>query len=268
MTEQGLTKIVHRDRHGRQIEERALSVPLVHDIEGESMVDAVSQKGVRDAISGVSGAIDANAQTLIEYGQTLEGLQEQIDSIIAGNSSQSLTPKPDTIFAGEVNVIKLTASCMPQADSITIKQGNTVVANGTDVASLIGNYTADRPTSNVPFTADFVVSGSERHASCTVTVVYPIYYGSSKSANPDITSLTRLSSAKKSPAGTYTINVAENESFVFFAVPSSMQIKTSIMGVLPFHLEEPVSQNVNGISYHVYRSSYTYNAVQLTIVLT
>lgn len=268
MTEQGLTTIIHRDRHGKHINERALSVPLVHDIDGESMVDAVSQKGVRDAINGVSSAVDANAQILAEHEQTLEGLQGQIDSIIAGNSSQSLAPSPDTIFAGEVNVIKLTARCTPQADSITIKQGASVVANGTDMASLIGNYTADRPTSNIPFTADFVVSGNERHASCTVTVVHPIYYGSSKSASPEITSLTRLTSAKKSPAGTYNINVTENESFVFFAVPSPMQIKTSIMGVLEFPLESPTSRIVNGISYNVYRSSNEYDAERLTIVLT
>ena len=50
MTEQGIKKIVHRDRHGRKIEERALSVPLVHDIDGESMVDAVSQLSVKQIL--------------------------------------------------------------------------------------------------------------------------------------------------------------------------------------------------------------------------
>ena len=69
-------------------------------------------------------------------------------------------------------------------------------------------------------------------------------------------------------AGTYNINVAQNGSYVWFNVPSSMTIHGATMSGFEFPLEAPTNVTINGVAYKSYRSSNTYNAGTLTIVIS
>ena len=71
-----------------------------------------------------------------------------------------------------------------------------------------------------------------------------------------------------SPAGTYIITTETNESYVFFVVPESMIINKATMNGFDFPLDSPQEVTIDYKSYKVYRSSSTYDAGILTIIIS
>ena len=195
-------------------------------------------------------------------------LQDQIDDIISDQASINITAVPNVVLINQENNISLLASTDKKASSITITGGNIsnpITGSGT---TLLGNDSipASESTDDVIYNASFNIIGRERNISCKVEKVYPIYYGSAASYS-EIESFS-IASARKTPAGNYNVVVSNSEDYVYFIVPSTMNIGKATMNGLDFPLQAPVSVTVEGVAYKYYRSSNTYDAGTMNIVIS
>ena len=145
-----------------------------------------------------------------------------------------------------------------------IKKGDTEIASGSGF-SLHGSDTFT-PTAagNTTYTALFTIAGLQKTTTKNVVAVYPIRIGTGAAYVEG----TALTTPKTSPAGTYNVVVAANENYVYFNVPATMTIHGATMSGFDFPLEAAENVTINGVSYKSYRSSNTYDAGTLTIVIS
>lgn len=205
----------------------------------------------------VAGAVD-----IID--DSLQLTQSEINSIVLENTiSTELNVSPNIVFVNMQNTINLTATISLPAN-ITIKQGETQIITGSGT-SLSGSYTFTPNTSgNTQFKASFTIGELTKESTKNVTSVYPIKYG----AGLSYTNALSQASIRTAPAGTYTITVPSNEQYVFFVVPRTMNINGAKMNGFDFPLESPVNVVIDNINYKYYKSSNTYDAGTLTIVIS
>lgn len=196
----------------------------------------------------------------------LQMTQAQINAIVIGSAvSVSLAASSNTVFPGQ-NTISLTATCSTAASSIKIKKGSTVIATGSGTSLTTSYNLTTSEAGDTAFTAEFVVGGLTKTATRNVKTVYPILYG----AGSDYTDAQNEASVRTTPAGTYTIEVATGGDYVFFVVPRGMNINSAKLGIFEFPLEAPVNCTIgeNNLEYKYYKSSNTYVAGTLTIVIS
>lgn len=209
------------------------------------------------------GGFVTGADSIIDDG--LQMSQAQINAIVLGGAiTVSLSASPSPVFVGVQSNISLVASINTAATSISIKKGSTTIASGSGTSLSGSDQITPSAAGNTTYTADFMVGGATKTTTKSIVAVYPIRTGSGASYIEG----TPLSTPKTSPAGTYNISVAENGSYVWFNVPSSMTINRATMGGFEFPLETPNNVTINGVAYKSYRSSNTYNAGTLTIVIS
>ena len=196
-----------------------------------------------------------------------QALQDQINAIISDKAVVSLLAS-DTIFIVGERAFTLTASTNTNAESIVIKQGSNVIATGSG-KTLAKSVTVNQATvGNISYTAEFTFAGdNKRTTNATVYFVNKIYVGSG-AVYTDVTTDAHAVSARKSPAGTYTVTVAENGQYVFFVIPATMSITKATLSGFDFPLESPVSETIDNVSYKVYRSSNTNDAGTYQIVIS
>ena len=196
-----------------------------------------------------------------------ERLQDQIDAIVSDKAIISLSAS-DTIFIVGKRVFTLTASTNTSAKSIVIKQGSNTIATGSG-KTLIQEVSVEQATvGNISYIAEFIFAGdNKRTTNATVYFVNKIYVGSG-AVYTDVTTDAHAVSARKSPAGTYTVTVAENGQYVFFVIPATMSITKATLSGFDFPLESPISETIDNVSYKVYRSSNTNDAGTYQIVIS
>lgn len=193
------------------------------------------------------------------------GLQEQINAIIASGATIALTASPTAIFVARQTTVTLKATCDVETRSITIRRGDEIIATGTGKTLTTTVVMNEQTAATTTFTAEFDIAGITKTKTVNVASVHPIYYGAG--ATPEAAS-TELGTAKTTPAGTYTVRVNTAGSYVFFNVPATMTIKGATMSGFAFPLDAPTTISIGGVSYKSYRSSNTYDTGTLTIVLT
>lgn len=286
MDEQGISIIVHHDRHGKVVNERRFSVPVTSS-EGDSTALAMSQKGATDIADTLRAGIDEEISERQSVNNDLQGhkndpeahndirndinslnetmgghtaaintlqdgidhLQEQIEEIIGGSSVVSLSATPAIVYAGESVSVTLTATSSPAASSIVLT-GNGLEENlGSGTRQTYTHNLTFQNAGSVTYKATFSVSGKTKEATRNVTAVFPIYYG----AGADYNAATIKASARTSPAGTYTIAVGTKGHKVFFLVPTNMTIKKATLSGFDFPLTE-TSVTKDGLTYRCYSS--------------
>lgn len=186
--------------------------------------------------------------------------QAQINAIVLGDAvSVSLNYSSPIVTSGTDATVNLSASCSTDADTITIKRGEEVIATGSgrslsfiDTIALSGTPTVYR--------ADFLIGGLTKNASRSIAAVY---FG----AGAAYTDATRAIE-KTSPAGTYNVTVSENGQYVWFVVPATMTINRATKSGFDFPLEAPENVTIGDVAYKAYRSSNTYDAGTETVVLS
>lgn len=210
---------------------------------------------VGEPISGADEVLDDDLQLT----------QAQINAIVLGGSiAPSLGATPDVVLVNVQSSIALSASISTAMDSIKIKKDNTVLATGSGT-SLSGSDTiTPSAAGNTQYTAEFVLGGLTKTTSKNVVAVYPIKYG----AGDDYTDATTQASVRTTPAGTYNVVVPNNEDYVFFVVPRTMNINSAKMSGFDFPLQAPVNVEIDGVEYKYYQSANTYDAGTLTIVIS
>lgn len=195
-----------------------------------------------------------------------ENLQQQIDELVAEGTAISLKASPTVGFAGKSVSVSLVATSSKEA-GITIKDGDNVISSGTGT-TISGNVTIQGASSVVGdkiFTALFAIGQVTRQTTAKVSLVYPIYYGAGASYGA---AMNNFASARTSPAGTYNVSVEEAGSYIFFLVPATMTIKKATLNGFDFPLENPTAIEISNVAYKCYRSSNTYDAGTLPIVLS
>ena len=209
------------------------------------------------------GGFVTGADSIIDDG--LQMSQAQINAILMSDAiSVSLSASPSPVFVGVAVNISLVASVNTASTSIVIKKGSATIASGSGTSLNGSDSITPSVAGNTTYTAEFAVGSTSKSTSKSVVAVYPIRTGTGASYVEG----TPLSSPKTSPAGTYNINVAQNGSYIWFNVPSSMTIHGATMSGFEFPLEVPTNVTINGVAYKSYRSSNTYNAGTLTIVIS
>ena len=196
-----------------------------------------------------------------------ERLQDQIDVIISDKATVSLSASASTFIVGE-RTFTLTASTNTNTESIVIKQGSNVIATSSG-KTLIQEVSVEQTTAgNIGYTAEFTFAGdNKRTTNTTVYFVNKIYVGSG-TVYTDIIDDNHDVSARRNPAGTYSVTVEQNEQYVFFVIPATMSISKATLSGFDFPLEAPVTETIDNISYKVYRSSNTNDAGTYQIVIS
>ena len=234
----------------------AMSATSTNPVQNKVITEALNEKYTKPA-DGIptTDIIDTASQMT----------QAQINQIvIGGNITVNLSASPSPIFVGAQRTISLSATCSASATSITIKKGSTVLATGTGTSLSASDTITPSSAGNTSYTAEFTIGSIHKTSSKSVTAVYPIRIGT----GTEYVEGTPLTTPKTSPAGTYNVTVANDGEYVYFNVPSTMTINGATMGGFAFPLESAQSKTIGGVSYKSYRSSNTYDAGTMTIVIS
>lgn len=172
------------------------------------------------------------------------------------NDSVSLVVSSSVVFIDPSESVNLTATASKYADTIKITK------NGTDIISGSGITvsTSDTVSTTTEYIAQANILGKTYTDSKTVTAVNPIYYGSGSSISDfwdDDEHRVKYNTPTIIPYRTYNITVRHTGDFVYFAVPSSMEIHKATMNGFDFPLDDP-DTSISG--YKIYPSSNTYDA--------
>ena len=249
----------------RNIKDKNVSWDKLDDNVQNIVATGGGQHGIPLATEfGNSDIIGITQKTLTE---SRDNLQAQIDEIVSGEASVALSASPSPVNIGAENDINLTATSSKNATSIKIKKGDVELATGSgknltvsdeDVTISLG--------STLSYTADFAYGGVSRS-----TTIKPLFFGSGAVATVDastIANVVQKAVLKSSPAGTYNVTVNNNGDYTYFSVPSTMTIHGATMSGFSFPLEAPTNVTIDNVTYKSYRSSNTYDAGVITIVLS
>lgn len=194
-------------------------------------------------------------------------LQDQIDAIISDKAVVSLSASATTFIVGE-RMFTLTANTNTSAESIVIKQGSNVIATGSGKTLAQEVSVEQAAAGSIDYTAEFTFAGgNKRTTNTTVYFVGKVYVGSG-AVYTDVTTDSYAVSARRNPAGTYNVTVAQNGQYVFFVIPATMSITKATLSGFNFPLDTPVSETIDGVAYKVYRSSNTNDAGTYQIVIS
>ena len=199
-----------------------------------------------------------------------ESLQQQIDEIVGGGATVSLSANPATIFVGIQRTISLSATTNRNATLIQIKKGSTILATGSGGSLAASDSVTPATASTISYSAEFVISGVTRTASRNVNAVYPIYYGAGMQQSDVLDVEGCKANPATTPTGTYNVTVTGSPKYIWFFVPANMttQITSAKMNGFDFPLETlPNTTDASGVAYRVYRTPNTQEEGEYPIVI-
>lgn len=183
----------------------------------------------------------------------------QVDTLLAAVegrlASVSLSVDKDVILTNTSTQITLTARLGIAATSIEIKRGDVVVGSGTGTLLSVNDTLNVASASDVTYIVTAVIGGVTRTAQVVVRVEDAVLYG----AGTQATDITTKATARKFPAGRYTITATAGDN-IFILVPMGMSVSGARMSGLELPLETPTGVIVDGVQYLCYVSSNVYDA--------
>lgn len=153
-----------------------------------------------------------------------DNLQGQINEIVSGDATVSLSVSKSAIFVGEESQVSLTATTNVAASLINISGGNLAQPITGSGKTLAGSDTlAPQVKGSVQYQAQFTISGVTKAASPkTVAAVYPIFVGvGADLASAVFTNLT----PRTSPSGATFQKTTANGDHIFVEVPHGMSVQ-------------------------------------------
>lgn len=157
---------------GPEVQERINQVPInTQDLATEVQARIDGDAAVTQECKGYTD-VEINRAQFVEA-----GLQQQINDIVSGDATVSLTASPSAIFAGEMSTINLTATTNKNASEIVIKKDGTIIATGSGLSKSTVTAVSVEEVGTIAYLAEFTISGNKRTANRSVSVVLPIYYG-------------------------------------------------------------------------------------------
>lgn len=196
----------------------------------------------------------------------INDLQNQINNLHPGAIGVGIIANPNLIYDDSSSNVTITAKMNDNsiADKIEIKIGETIIGSENNVSELVITKILNCTTT---IKAYAVQSGFDYYASTKITGTKPYYIGSGTEYN-DVINDSCKQNIKASPIGTYNVTINNNEDYVLFVVPNSMSIDKVTMNGFNFPIESPQIVQIEENTYKIYKSSNTYDAGVITIVIS
>lgn len=196
----------------------------------------------------------------------IDDLQDQINNLHPGIIGVGITANPNLIYDDSSSNVTITAKMNDNsiADKIEIKIGETVIGSENNVSELVITQILNGTTTIKAYAAQ---SGFDYDASTKVIGTKPYYIGSGTEYN-NIVNNSYKQSIKTSPSGTYNVTINNNGDYIWFVIPNSMTINKVTLSGFDFPIESPQIVQIERNTYKVYRSSNTYDAGNIIIVIS
>ena len=153
--------------------------------------------------------------------QVENSLQQQINDIVSGDATVNLAASPSAIFADVESTINLTATTNKNASAIVIKQGSTVIGEGSGTSKSASDTVTPTEVGTIAYVAEFTISGNPRTANRSVSVVLPIYYGVGTEYPAEMTK----DNTPRVPGSFNYANIAtEAGQYLFFEIPDDKKL--------------------------------------------
>ena len=224
-------------------------IPLATEF-GDSNMLGITQKTLSEAIGDVH-----------KDGGDFIPLQQQIDQIVSGQATVSLTANKSAIFVGEDTQVSLTATSDTDATLIKIYKGDVHLATGSGRTCTATSREIPQSAGNISYRAEFTIAGLVKQATRAITAVYPIYYGALASYSSE--GLTKLNTPTTTVKGTYTIGLDTTPKKIYFKVPKSNVTGITKVELLSDGNYSPVNGSIDGTlgdeNYNVWVSDDAYN---------
>jgi len=185
-----------------------------------------------------------------------DNLQKQINNIVNHYSDILISVSPIVVFKNTpVNITIIssvdTGGIITENTHVIRKGDETLITSNELNVSYVDNINVSE---NVTYTSEVDINGIILFSLAEVTAVGHIYYGSGMT--PESATET-LSTPNTSPAGKYTVNVANDMDYIYFDLPENMVITTAKVNGLymPFTMVTSSRQN-----YNCYQIVNTYGA--------
>ncbi len=214
--------------------------------------------------AGVTSYVEPNNNGVIdndaEVKQFLSGmsdqttLKDQLENLL--NANIIFTATPDVVLIGQQHTIALAASISKAVSGITIKKGDTTIDTGSGAALQCEDSITPTEVGDIAYTAIFDNGDIRQNKPVIVSAVMPIYFGSGAA----YTDAQTVASARKTPAGSYEVNVGTNDDYIWIVVPADMTINKVTFGGLLVPMEDAEEVTIGEADYKAYRSTSGYNA--------
>lgn len=187
--------------------------------ECKAYTDAETQRA-QEAESALHDYVDAETT---RSQQVENSLQQQINDIVSGDATVSLTASPTAIFADVESTINLTATTNKNASAIVIMKGAEELQLDTSTptsATASDTFTPDA-VGTIAYVAEFTISGNKRTANRSVSVVLPLYYGVGVEYPSEMTK----DNTPRVPGSFNYANIAtEAGQYLFFEIPDDKKL--------------------------------------------
>lgn len=223
------------------------------------------------AAENVTIAAATTGQAGVMTAQDKINIQELQTNMYKAHASVSFTLKP-TIFEKDVETSVTVANSITFIGetytpiSVSIKQGEQEIST-TPNNSITVTGISDTVTFKIDVTYAEGVTGSK---TATVNAYYPMYFGGSAKStltSADVLGMVKQS-IKSSASGPYSVNVGQGE-YMWLCIPSTFKTISVTSSGFGVPMESPATVAVDGKGdYKCYRSSSTYNAGAVSIVIS
>lgn len=187
--------------------------------ECKSYTDAETQRS-QEAESALHDYVDAETT---RSQQVENSLQQQINDIVSGDATVSLTASPTAIFADVESTINLTATTNKNASLIEIKKGVATLpgGSGSGTSKSVSDTVTPDAVGTIAYVAEFTISGNKRTANRSVSVVLPLYYGVGVEYPSEMTK----DNTPRVPGSFDYANIAtEAGQYLFFEIPDDKKL--------------------------------------------
>lgn len=185
--------------------------------ECKTYTDAETERS-QQAESALHDYVDAETQ---RSQQVENSLQQQINDIVSGDANVNLTASPSAIFAEDESTINLTATTNKNASAIIIKKGDTVISEGSGTSKSATDTVTPTEVGTIAYVAEFTISGNQRTANRSVSVVLPIYYGVGVEYPAE---MTKDNSPRVPGSFNYANIATEAGQYLFFEIPDDKKL--------------------------------------------
>ena len=197
---------------------------------------------------------EAIAAALTDY-YTKTETDEDIAEAIGKVADLSIEKSPELILTNTPISVNLTIRSQVDAESLTITRDGYQVATGSGKVLMAIDNVNIQTAGTLTYVLTAVIGSVERTQEFTIDVMDAVYYG----AGTQATDITTKATARKTPAGRYTIVAAQGDN-LFVLCPSGMSIQGMRMNGLDLPVESPTGMIIDDKSYLCYKSSNAYEA--------
>lgn len=201
---------------GPEVQERVNQVPVnTQDIATEVQARIDGDDSVTQECKAYTDAENERAVGVEN------SLQQQINDIVSGDATVNLTASPSAIFAEDESTINLMATTNKNASAIVIKKGSTVIGEGSGTSKSATDTVTPTEVGTIAYVAEFTISGNQRTANRSVSVVLTIYYGVGVEYPAEMTK----DNTPRVPGSFNYANIAtEAGQYLFFEIPDDKKL--------------------------------------------